>query len=93
MTSLRGVICSKFKTLNPATAGATPLAVNAETVVAKCPRLDIGEMYVNRVCIIRSCPKWGTATERWGRNGAFSRTKVLEDEISASAEVSKISPR
>jgi len=66
---------------------------NAEKVVAKCPRLDVGEMYVNRVCIIRSCPGWGTATERWGRNGAFSRTKVLEDEISASAEVNKISPR
>ena len=68
-------------------------ASNAEKVVAKSLRLDIGEMYDNRVRIIRSCPEWGTATERWGRNGAFSRTKVLEDEISASAEVSKISPR
>ena len=38
---------------------------------------------------IRSCPGWGTATERWRRNGAFSRTKVLEDVISASAEVNK----
>ena len=29
----------------------------------------------------------GTATERWRRHGAFSGTKVLEDVISASAEV------
>ena len=29
----------------------------------------------------------GTATERWRRHGAFSGTTVLEDVISASAEV------
>jgi hypothetical protein len=32
---------------------------------------------------------WGTATERWRRHGAFFGTKVLEDVISASAEVNK----
>jgi hypothetical protein len=42
-----------------------------------------------RLIDIRSCPEWGTATERWRRNGAFFETKVSEDVISASAEVNK----
>jgi len=40
-------------------------------------------MYIINV-IIRSCPRWGAATERWRRNGAYSETKVLEDVITAS---------
>jgi hypothetical protein len=38
-------------------------------------------------------PEWGTATDRWRRNGAHSRAKVLEDVISAGSAVNEISPR
>jgi hypothetical protein len=50
-------------------------------------------MYVMKSASSGAAPEWGTATERWRRNGAFSETKVSEDVISASAEVNKISPR
>jgi hypothetical protein len=46
-------------------------------------------MYVVNVASSGAAPEWDTATERWRRNGAFFRTKVLEDVISASAEVNK----
>jgi hypothetical protein len=39
-----------------------------------------------------AAPGWGTATERWRRNGAYSKTKVLENVTSASGELNEISP-
>jgi hypothetical protein len=51
--------------------------------------LDFTERCGKRLTDIRSCPEWGTATERWRRNGACFETKVSEDVISASAEVNK----
>jgi len=51
--------------------------------------LDFTQRRGKRLTDIRSCPKWGTATERWRRNGAIFETKVSEDVISASAVVNK----
>ena len=61
-----------------------PSSGHAETVVANHHFWILAKCMLLKFVSSGAAPEWGTATERWRRNGAFSETKVLEDVISAS---------